>query len=191
MLSMSANVAIVYSGADLREVAEAFGEAAEDLSANVRLLRIPGGDSADRSGDHPDATFADLEWADGIAFGTPVGAGRPSPALIDFIERTEPLWRSAKLSDKVVSAFTDEPEHFAPDAVVHPIYDALYRWGAVIVGPRASELAFDAQPRPEDPVTKGALSGPRLRTAHYRGRRLTALAGVLAAERARRMRLEL
>jgi hypothetical protein len=30
MLSMSPNVAIVYSSADLREVAEAFGEAAED-----------------------------------------------------------------------------------------------------------------------------------------------------------------
>jgi NAD(P)H dehydrogenase (quinone) len=191
MLPMSANVAILYSGADLREVAEAFGEAAEDLSASVRLLRVPGGDRGQSSGDPPEATFADLEWADGIAFGTPVGAGHPSPALIDFIERTEPLWSSAKLFDKVVSVFTDEPEHFAPDPVVHPIYEALYQWGAVIVGPRGFELAFDAQPRPKDPVTKGALSGPRLRTAHYRGRRLTALAGVLAAERARRMRLEL
>jgi hypothetical protein len=36
-----------------------------------------------------------------------------------------------------------------------------------------------------------SLPGPRLRTAHYRGRRLAALAAVLAAERARRARLEL
>jgi hypothetical protein len=91
----------------------------------------------------------------------------------------------------VVSAFTDEPERFAPDAVVHPIYHALYNWGAVIVGPRAFELAFDAKPRPQDPESTDTLSGPRLRTANYRGRRLAALAGVLATERSRRERLEL
>jgi hypothetical protein len=110
---------------------------------------------------------------------------------MSFIESTEPLWSSAKLFDKVVSTFTDEPEHFAPDEIVHPIYEALYQWGAVIIGPRAFELAFDARPRRDDPERTGLLSGPRLRTAHYRGRRLAALAGVLTAERARRAQLEL
>jgi NAD(P)H dehydrogenase (quinone) len=185
---VSANVAVIYSGADVREVAEAFGEAAHELSASVRLLRVPGDDSGV---EHPDATFADLEWADGIAFGTPVAPGHPSPALISFIEATEPLWRSARLFDKVVSTFTDEPERFAPDPVVHPIYMALYQWGAVIVGPRVFDLAFDAQPRPGDVESEGTLPGPRHRTANYRGRRLTALATVLASERSRRLRLEL
>lgn len=185
---MSANVAVIYSGTDVREVAEAFGEAAQEVSANVRLLRVSGDDTGP---DHPDATFADLEWADGIGFGTPVAPGRPSPALVAFIETTESLWRSARLFDKVVSTFTDEPERFAPDAVVHPIYEALYQWGAVIVGPRVFDLAFDAQPQPGDRESKGSLAGPRLRTAHYRGRRLAALAGVLSAERSRRARLEL
>jgi multimeric flavodoxin WrbA len=185
---VSANVAVIYSGADVREVAEAFGEAAHELSARVRLLRVPGDDTGP---DHPDATFEDLEWADGIGFGTPVAPGHPSPALVNFIAATEPLWRSARLFDKVVSTFTDEPERFAPDSVVHPIYEALYQWGAVIVGPRVFDLAFDAHPRPDDPDDTAPLSGPRLRTAHYRGRRLTALAAVLAAERSRRARLEL
>jgi hypothetical protein len=111
---------------------------------------------------------------------------------VDFVHRAEQHWSGAELGDKVVSIFTDEPERFAPDAVVHPIYDALYQWGAVIVGPRASELALDARPHRDDPVaTAGTLSRPRWRTSYYRARRLIALAGILAAERGRRGRLEL
>jgi NAD(P)H dehydrogenase (quinone) len=187
---VSANIAVIYCADELREVAEAFGEAAVHLSARVRLLRVPGSQPAG-SGEHPDATLADVEWADGIAFGTPLAPGQPSDALMAFIKSTEPLWSSAKLFDKVVSTFTDEPEHFAPDEIAHPIYDALYHWGAVIIGPRAFELAFDARPRRDDPESSGPLPGPRLRTAHYRGRRLAALASVLTAERARRAQLEL
>jgi NAD(P)H dehydrogenase (quinone) len=152
---------------------------------------VPGEESEGADTVHPDASFEDLQWADGIAFGTPVGGGLPSATLMSFIEQTEPLWSSAKLFDKVVSVFTDEPEHFAPDAVVHPVYEALYHWGAVIIGPRAFELAFDAEAGRRDAPDKGGLSGPRRRTADYRGRRLAALAGTLTAERSRRERFEL
>jgi multimeric flavodoxin WrbA len=143
---VSANIVVIYSGA-LRDVAEMFGEAAEHLSACVRGLRAPGDERSEGGGAHPDARFGDLEWADGIAFGTPVGDGHPAAALMGSIEATEPLWSSGCLHDKVVTVFTDEPDHFAPDSVLHPIYDALYHWGAVIVGPRAFELASDAQRR--------------------------------------------
>jgi NAD(P)H dehydrogenase (quinone) len=190
---LNANITVIYSdgGTDLRAVAEAFGEAAEHLSSRVRMLRVPQGEHGDGPVDHPEATLDDLEWADGIAFGTSVALGRPAPALMSFIALTEPLWSRARLFDNVISVFTDQPERFAPDSVVHPIYHALYNWGAVIVGPRAFELTFDAKPRPADTQGSEALSGPRLRTAHYRGRRLAALAGVLATERSRRERLEL
>jgi hypothetical protein len=38
---LSANIVVIYSGA-LRDVAEVFGEAAERLSACVRVLWVPG-----------------------------------------------------------------------------------------------------------------------------------------------------
>ena len=186
---MSANVAITYSGADLRDVAEAFAEGAQEITATVRVRRVPGADVGARA--HQEATFGDLEWADGIAFGTPIGLGRPAAELMGFLESTEPLWNSGRLTEKAVSVFTDEPEHFAPDAVVQPLYDALYHWGAVIIGPRAFELQFGAHPAERDSEREGSLSGPRWRTAHYRGRRLAALASTLASERARRLSLEL
>lgn len=182
---MSANIAVIYSG-DLRSVAEAFGEAAEHLGTRVRLRRVPGAENGDLSDATPEAGLGDLAWADGIAFGTPVGPGRPATELMRFVEGTEPLWSNGRLYDKVVTVITDEPEHFAADSVLHPIYDALYHWGAVIVGPRAFELALDAHAPHGPGASDELLSGARLRTAQYRGRRLAALANALTAERSRR-----
>jgi NAD(P)H dehydrogenase (quinone) len=183
---MSANVAVIYSAAGLRGVAEAMAEAAAEQSARVRLLRTPGSD-----GDDPEASPADLEWADGIALGTPAGPAVPSPELMSFLQQAAPLSQSDKLYDKVITAFTDEPEHFALESVIYPIWDAIYRWGAVIVGPRAVELELDARPHEGDTPGLAGLSAPRYRTAQYRGRRLAELAGLMAAERSRRERLEL
>lgn len=187
---MSANVAVIYAG-DLGPVAEAFGAAARHLAAEVRLLTLAG---SDRTGDRGRGTAAglgDLDWADGIAFGTPVGDGAPDPALMGFIESSEPLWSSGTLYQKAVTVFTDEPEQMAPDSVLHPVYDALYRWGAVIVGPRGFELELQAPPEHRSGEVRPSLSAQRLHSAQYRARRLARLAEVLAEERERRARLEL
>jgi NAD(P)H dehydrogenase (quinone) len=187
---VSGNIAVIYTG-DLAAVAEAFGDAAGHLAARVRLLRVRGDESHDPSGGDPRVGLAGLEWADGIAFGTPIGDGAPAPILMRLIASTEPLWSGGRLYDKAVTVFTDEPEHFAPDSVLHPIYDALYQWGAVIIGPRAFELALDAHPTDAVPNPSSAPPATRLRTARYRAARLARLAGVLADERHRRERLEL
>lgn len=190
---MSGNIAVIYAG-DLEPVAEAFGEAARHLAARVRLLRLAGSDTAAEGAPHERPTLRDLEWADGIAFGTPIGDGHPAPELMRFIEATKPLWGSSRLRalhDTVVTVFTDEPEHLAPDSVLHPIYDALYGWGAVIVGPRGFELEPDAAPGDEVVEGSSPLSASRLRSARHRAFRLARLAGVLAEDHARRGRLQL
>ena len=161
---MSGNVAVIYAG-ELAAVAEAFGEAAAHLAARVRVLRVGGGEGNERAGGGPRAGLGDLEWADGIAFGTPIGDGAPAALLMRFIASTEPLWSSGRLYDKAVTVFTDEPEHFAPDSVLHPIYDELYQWGAVIVGPRAFELALDARPTDSVPSPSSTLPVARPRGA--------------------------
>jgi NAD(P)H dehydrogenase (quinone) len=187
---VSGNIAVIYTG-ELAAVAEAFGTAAGHLAARVRLLRVSADERVESGGADRHAGLGDLEWADGIAFGTPIGDGAPAPILMRFIASTEPLWSSGRLYDKAVTVFTDEPEHFAPDSVLHPIYDALYQWGAVIIGPRAFELALDVHPTDAVPSPSSALPAARLRTARYRAARLARLAGVLADERHRRERLEL
>lgn len=184
---MSSNIVVIYS-AGLEAVAEAFGASAAHLAANVRLLPLVDDSTGARRG-RPDLHV--LEWADGIAFGTPIGDGDPAPALMTFLESTEPLWSSGRLHEKAVTVFTDEPERIAPDSVLHPVYDALYQWGAVIVGPRALDLKLDAQTGHAVPEGPQSLPGARLRAAQYRAARLARLAGVLADERHRRERMGL
>jgi NAD(P)H dehydrogenase (quinone) len=186
--AMSGNIGVIYTG-DLAPLAEAFGEAAAHVAAHVRLFRLGHEGAAEAS--HAQPGLRDVEWADGIALGTPARDGAPAPELMRFIESTEPLWTSGRLYDKVVTVFTDDPERIAPDSVLHPVYDALYRWGAVIVGPRAFELESEALRR-DDASAAGSLRGdPRLRATQHRARRLARLAGVLAEEHARRGQLEL
>jgi NAD(P)H dehydrogenase (quinone) len=181
---LSAEIAVIYCGAGVREVAEAFADGARPLSGEVRLLRVAGTEAS--GDDHPVATIEDIEWADGIGFGTPARGDCPTPELMDLIERGARLSRDAPVGDKVVSVFTDEPEQVAQDLVGRPLWDALYQWGAVIVGPRASELTFGARSRSGDPATVSGLPAPRARSAGYRGRRLAVIAGALKEERARR-----
>jgi len=163
---MSARILIAYCG-DLGEVAQAFAEGARPHSAEVRigelevLLRGEG-----------EAAFRELEQCDAVAFGMPADAGAPAAEMMRLLELTEPLWESGRLHDKVVTVFTDHPETPAPDAVIFPVYSALYHWGAVVVGPRDFELP------------RAGESDARLSAARYRGRRLARLAGVLVAERA-------
>ena len=57
-------------------------------------------------GEEPTATLADLEWADGIAFGTPTRSGNAAAQLKMFLDEAEELWEQGKLINKVVTAFT-------------------------------------------------------------------------------------
>ncbi len=185
---MSCNIAVIYTGG-LEAIAGAFGEAATHLAARVRMLSLADEDQAQMAAGRPAPDRGLLEWADGIAFGTPVGDGRPNPALMTFLETTEPLWNSGRLCEKVVTVFTDEPERIAPDSVLHPIYDALYLWGAVIVGPRALEAGLDTG-LGHGPLEHGShVPVSKLRATQSRAVRLARLAGVVAEERHRRERL--
>ncbi len=180
------NVAVIYVG-DLVAVAEEFATAARDVSGAVRVRALDE-DRQRHTAAHPPAELADLEWADGVAFGTPIGAGSPAPSLMRFLARTEPLWTSGRLYDKAVTVFTDEPERLAPDSILHPIYDVLYPWGAVIVGPRAFEL--EARPARAPGDGPPSLAAPRLQSARHRAGRLARLAAVLAEHRHRMERLQ-
>ncbi len=186
---MSGNIAVIYAG-DLAVVAGAFAGAAGHVAAAVRVAELGASEDAPGSA-HPQANLHHLEWADGIAFGTPAGDGVPAPALLRFIEGSEALWQSGRLYDKAVTVFTDEPERMASDSILHPLYDALYRWGAVIVGPRDVDLGWDAARGHRASETGSLLPASRLRAAQYRAYRLARLASVLAEDRSRRASLQM
>jgi NAD(P)H dehydrogenase (quinone) len=50
--------------------------------------------------DEPIATLEDLEWADGVASGTPTRFGNVAAQLKQFIDQAGRLWQEGKLADK-------------------------------------------------------------------------------------------
>src|ERR1700754_800744 len=54
----------------------------------------------------PDASLEDLEWADGIAFGTPTRFGNVAAQLKLFLDLAGELWQLGALVDKVATSFT-------------------------------------------------------------------------------------
>lgn len=56
--------------------------------------------------DEPVASLEDLEWADGVALGTPTRFGNVAAQLEQFMDQAGRLWQQGKLADKVATAFT-------------------------------------------------------------------------------------
>jgi NAD(P)H dehydrogenase (quinone) len=50
--------------------------------------------------------MGDLEWADGIAFGTPTRYGNMTAQMKEYIDETGGLWQKGALENKVAGIFT-------------------------------------------------------------------------------------
>ena len=50
--------------------------------------------------DEPVATLDDLEWADGVAFGTPTRFGNVAAQLKQFMDQAGRLWQEGKLAEQ-------------------------------------------------------------------------------------------
>src|SRR5438105_11534596 len=182
-------------------MARAVAEGAEGEGAEVRLrhvaelseeLRI----SADQYwGRHrsdvdeePVAQVADLECADGLAFGTPTRFGNVAAQLKVFLDLAGELWQEGKLIDKVATSFTSsQTDHGGQESTILALNNTLYHWGAIVLplGYTVSE-AFNGGRNPYGAsYTSGTRVGepdPETRAAAMaQGRRLALVARVIAS----------
>lgn len=80
------------------------------------------------------ASLDDLEWADGIAIGSPTRFGGPAGQLKEFLDTTGGLWAQGKLVDKVGTAFTSSStKHGGLESTILAINNVLYHWGAIVL----------------------------------------------------------
>ena len=109
-------IAVVYYSASghVYNLADALAQGARDAGADVRLRRVPelAGEEIIRQqdawhehyvttmGSVEEASLDDLEWADGLALGTPTRYGLPAAQLKHFIDQTGPLWRRGRLANR-------------------------------------------------------------------------------------------
>ena len=198
-------VAVIYYSAtgDVHKLAHAVAQGAQAEGAEVRLRHVEEvasellisqnqhwGRHRAEVEDEPVATLDDLEWADGVALGTPTRFGNVAAQLKQFIDQAGRLWQEGKLADRVGTAFTASmTAHGGQESTILALNNTLYHWGMLILplGYTVSEV-FNAGGNPYGAsYTSGKrVDGPDERAiaaARYQGQRLARYAAVIGAGR--------
>ena len=204
-MSEPARVAVIYYSAtgNVDGLARAVAEGAEDAGAEVRLRHVEElasellisqnqywGRHRSKVAEAPVATLDDLEWADGVAFGTPTRFGNVAAQLKQFIDQAGALWQAGKLADKVGTAFTaSQTVHGGQETTILALNNTLYHWGMLILplGYTVREV-FSAGGNPYGAsfVTGHTVTGPddqALAVARYQGQRLARYTAVVGRAR--------
>jgi NAD(P)H dehydrogenase (quinone) len=198
-------IAVIFYSAtgNVHGMARAVAEGAEGEGAEVRLRPVAElseeqlisvsqywGRHRSELEDEPVAQVEDLEWADGIAFGTPTRFGNVAAQLKVFLDLAGELWQEGKLIDKVATSFTSaQTEHGGQESTLLALNNTLYHWGAIVVplGYTVHEV-FNGGGNPYGAsFTSGhSVGGPDEQTrlvARAQGARLARIAGVIRAAR--------
>jgi len=138
----------------------------------------------------PEAQLDDIEWADGIAFGTPTRFGNVAAQLKMFLDLAGELWQQGKLVDKVATAFTSSlTEQSGQEAAILALNNTLYHWGAIVLPPGYTvHEAFNGGGNPYGTAfaSDHRVVGPdesTLRVARAQGARLARVARAIRAAR--------
>jgi len=129
------------------ELAREVGEGASAAGAEVRLRRapetipaavwqaLPGVLDAKRAQQGvPEATMADLEWADGFCFGSPTRFGNMSGQMKNFLDQTGSLWMKGALDGRPVGFFTGASTmHGGHESTILTMSTFAFHFGMVIV----------------------------------------------------------
>ncbi|MFC7394773.1 NAD(P)H:quinone oxidoreductase [Scopulibacillus cellulosilyticus] len=154
------NLTIIYysSTGTNYKMAEYAQEAAKEAGAEVRLVRVPELAPAEAIASNPDwkkhvdetqhipeATHADLEWADAIIFSMPTRFGNVPSQMKQFIDTCGGLWATGKTVNKVVSAMASANEiHGGQEQTILQFYTSMYHWGAIVVAPGYTDPSISA-----------------------------------------------
>ncbi len=202
---MEPHVAVIYYSAtgNVHGLAKAVAEGAEQAGADVRLRHVEElaseleisqnqywGRHRSQMENEPVATLDDLEWADGVAFGTPTRFGNVAAQLKQFIDQAGKLWQDGKLANKVGTAFTSsQTTHGGQESTILALNNTLYHWGMLILplGYTVQEVfAAGGNPYGTSFVSEHIVTGPddhALALARYQGRRLASYAAVIGEAR--------
>ncbi|MBN2195962.1 MAG: NAD(P)H:quinone oxidoreductase [Polyangiaceae bacterium] len=193
-----AKIAVLYYSAtgSNHVIARAVGEGAAAAGAEVRVRLVaetlPPEVVAknaewqafvERTKDFPKASLEDLEWADGVVFGTPTRFGNVAAQLKGFLDSAGGLWLHGKLANKVYSGFTSAQNvNGGNEATLLALYQTIHHFGGIIVSTGYTDPAVFASggnPYGVSHATGPNGAGPTevvLSTARHLGRRVAELA---------------
>ena len=108
----------------------------------------------------PRATAADLEWADGIIWGSPTRYGLMSTPLRAFIDEVAPLWRAGALIGKVGAVFTSTGGmHSGNEMTLMSLMLPFLQHGMIICGVPHSESALIKTQKGGSPYGASVVTG--------------------------------
>jgi NAD(P)H dehydrogenase (quinone) len=206
MPEAKANILVAFYSRDgsVEALAKAVAEGARGAGAEVRLRRVhdivppavmahvPGWE--DRSKrmltEYGAPTHADVEWADGIVFGTPTRFGNTSAELKAFIDGLGGLWFQGKLNGKASGVFTSTAgPHGGNETTLVSMYIPMAHLGFIIVpnGYTHGKLVEGHGTPYGSSSISGQNSAPptadELEVARHQGARVTFVAAALKAAR--------
>jgi NAD(P)H dehydrogenase (quinone) len=131
------------------QMAEIAAEAARAAGAEVRLLKVRetapegvvnGQDAwraqSERTASVPEASLADLEWANAYLLSAPTRYGAAASQMRAFLDQTGPLWGTGKLANKAASAMSSaQNAHGGQETTVQSLNNTFAHWGCIIVPP--------------------------------------------------------
>lgn len=196
----SVRLAIVYYSTygTNHAMAEVAAEAARAAGAEVRLLKVretappevvKGQEAwaaqAERTAHIPEATPADMEWANAYLFSSPTRFGVPASQIRAFIDMLGPLWFAGKLANKAASAMTSaQNPHGGQETTLQSLYVTFMHWGAILVPPGYTDqsvFAAGGNPYGVSVTAAGAGLGEEAKAAiRHQATRLVSVAARLA-----------
>jgi len=149
LIDRPAKVLVAYYSATghVHALAKAVADGARDAGAEVRVRHVDElapellisqnqawGRHRSEVDAEPTAALGDLEWADGIAFGSPTRFGNIAAQLKMFLDQAGELWEHGKLINKVVTSFTSsQTEHGGQESTILALNNTFYHWGAIVL----------------------------------------------------------
>ncbi len=201
---MPVKTAVIYYSATggTHKLAEAIAEGAREAGSEVRVLKVKElapqeaiasnegwGNHIKETAHVPEATNADLEWADAIIFGSPTRYGGAASQLRQFIDITGGLWAKGALVNKVGSAFTSAAtSHGGQEATILSLLTTFYHWGSIVVTPAYADPVQFAMGNPYG-VSFASQNGAvppdenAIAAARFQGRRVAEITARLIANR--------
>lgn len=133
-------------------------EAAKEIGAEVRLLKVPelAPNAAIESNpawkknheatkDVPEATIDDLVWADAYIFSIPTRFGNVPGQVKQYLDQSAGPWAQGKLVNKVASAMTSaQNPHGGQEQTIRALYATMMHWGAIVAAPGYSDPSIFA-----------------------------------------------
>jgi len=178
-------------------MASTAAEAAREAGAEVRLLKVretapaevvqsqgPWAEHHEQTREVPEASLADLEWADAYLFSVPTRYGAPASQMRAFMDTTGGLWYQGKLADKAATVMTSaQNPNGGQETTLQAMYISLMHWGCILVPPGYTDQSvFAAGGNPYGVSVTANGQGPTdadLEAIRYQARRLVRFAAKL------------